>query len=151
MNRRHTPELLRWTLRFVQDREQAQSDLSSFAKSPLAGATQGPGHGATLQVLTNRAILITLIVIEGRWFLLIIATYGNAVSQPLLIKGISPSTNNITNVAINAVLVICFALVGALAGLAVVDRVRRTTLQISGLGVVRGVDAAHHHHSRSHA
>jgi MFS transporter, PHS family, inorganic phosphate transporter len=134
-NRRHMPESPRWTLRVAQDRERAQSDLSSFsAKSPLAGAAGKARVRVRLsEVLTNRAFLITLIGTGGSWFFFNIATYGNAVSQPLLIKGISPSTNNITNVAINAVLVICFALVGALAGLAVVDRVRRTTLQISGL------------------
>ena len=35
-----------------------------------------------VEVLTNRAFLITLIGTGGSWFFFNIATYGNAVSQP---------------------------------------------------------------------
>lgn len=136
-NRRHMPESPRWTLRVAQDRERAESDLSAFsARFQLAAATGKARLRVRLsEMLTNRIFLITLIGTGGSWFFFNIATYGNAVSQPLLIKSISPHTDNVTNVAINAILVICFGLVGALAGLAVVDRMRRTTLQLSGLAL----------------
>ncbi|BBX39577.1 MFS transporter [Mycobacterium simiae] len=139
-NRRHMPESPRWTLRVARDRERAESDLSAFsATTPLAAATGKARVKVRLsEVLTNRHFLITLIGTGGSWFFFNIATYGNAVSQPLLIKSISPSTATITNVAINAVLMICFGLSGALVGLAVVDRLRRTTLQISGLALCAG-------------
>ncbi|OBJ11122.1 hypothetical protein A5625_09925 [Mycobacterium sp. 1465703.0] len=134
-NRRHMPESPRWTLRVAQDRERAESDLSAFSATSqlIAAAGKARVRVRLSEVLTNRTFLVTLIGTGGSWFFFNIATYGNAVSQPLLIKSISPSTETITNVAINAVLMICFGLSGALVGLAVVDRMRRTTLQISGL------------------
>ncbi|WP_144209760.1 hypothetical protein [Mycobacterium tilburgii] len=55
------------------------------------------------------------------------------MGQPLLIKSIFPSTDTVANVAINTVLMICFGLSGALVGLVAVDRLHRTTLQLSGL------------------
>jgi MFS transporter, PHS family, inorganic phosphate transporter len=130
-NRRHMPESPRWTLRVAGDRERAFSAKSS----PAAAGGKARVRVPLSHVLTNRTFLVTLIGTGGSWFFYNVASYGTAVSQPLLIKSISPSTNNISNVAINAVLVICFGLVGALAGLAVVDRMRRTTLQIAGLAM----------------
>ncbi|GLE50657.1 MFS transporter [Mycobacterium montefiorense] len=134
-NRRHMPESPRWTLRVAQDRERAERDLSAFSATsqPVAATGKARIRVRLSEMLTNRTFVITLIGTGGSWFFFNIATYGNAVSQPLLIKSISPSTETITNVAINAVLMICFGLGGALAGLAVVDRMRRTTLQICGL------------------
>ena len=136
-NRRHMPESPRWTLLVAGDRERAESDLSAFSAKSARAVAAGKAQVRVrlTEVLTNRTFLITLIGTGGSWFFYNIASYGNAVSQPLLIKSISPSTDTITNVAINAVLVICFGLVGALAGLAAVDRMRRTTLQISGLAM----------------
>lgn len=41
----------------------------------------------------------------------------------------------LSNIALNAVLVICFSLTGAIAGLLVLDRMPRRTLQITGFGL----------------
>jgi predicted MFS family arabinose efflux permease len=61
--------------------------------------------------------------------------YGNSVSQPLLIKSIEPSGSMLSNIALNAELVVGFSLVGATAGLFVLDRIPRRVLQTIGFGL----------------
>ncbi len=57
------------------------------------------------------------------------------MSQPLLINSIAPQTSIVTNIAINASLVVCFSLVAALVGLILLDRVGRKPLQMFGFGL----------------
>jgi predicted MFS family arabinose efflux permease len=71
----------------------------------------------------------------GSWFFFNVAVYGSYVSQPLLIKHITPHGSVLSNIALNAVLVICFGVGGAIAGLLVLDRVPRRTLQALGFGI----------------
>jgi MFS family permease len=134
-NRRHMPESPRWTLRVAGDREQAANDLSAFSERSDIGAVPRRTRVklSLRDMLRNKIFLITLVGTGVSWFFYDVASYGNSVSQPLLIKSISPATDNVTNVAINALLVVCFGVTGALVGLAVIDRMRRTTLQILGL------------------
>jgi predicted MFS family arabinose efflux permease len=80
-------------------------------------------------------VLITLLGTAGSWFFFNVAVYGNSVSQPLLIKTISPHGTVLSNIALNAVLVVCFSLVGAIAGLFVLDRWPRRRLQIVGFAL----------------
>jgi MFS transporter, PHS family, inorganic phosphate transporter len=135
-NRRHMPESPRWTLRVAGDRARAADDLSTFTGSGIGAVSPGAGKRLPFSALVrNRAFLVTLVGTGMSWLFYDIASYGNSVSQPLLIKSISPATDNVTNVAINALLVVCFGVTGALVGLAVIDRMRRTSLQNLGLGL----------------
>ncbi|HZZ47373.1 MAG TPA: MFS transporter [Pseudonocardia sp.] len=147
-NRRHMPESPRWTLD-RGDPRQAAEDLRTFSgreiaetaaetapgtsaeTPPLAGAT-GRGRPG---ILGDRTFLITLIGTAGSWFFFNVAVYGNSVSQPLLIASIAPNTSNLTNIAVNTVLVVCFSLTAAIIGLAVLDRMPRKHLQILGFGL----------------
>ncbi|WP_025737307.1 MFS transporter [Mycobacterium genavense] len=57
------------------------------------------------------------------------------MSQPLLINSIAPHTSIVTNMAINAALVVCFSLVAALVGVSLLDRIGRKPLQMLGFGL----------------
>lgn len=136
-NRRHMPESPRWTLAVTGDGQRAASDLAVFSGQsvealPAVIRPAGPKVG---QLLSSRTFLITLLGTAGSWFFFNVAVYGNSVSQPLLIASIAPRTSTLTNIAINAVLVVCFSLVAALIGLALLDRMPRRHLQILGFGL----------------
>ena len=136
-NRRHMPESPRWTLD-RGDAAQAARDLSAFTgravteTAPEPASLPSPDRGRSR---FGRAFLITLLGTAGSWFFFNVAVYGNSVSQPLLIASIAPNTSNLANIAVNAVLVVCFSLVAALVGLALLDRMPRKHLQILGFGL----------------
>jgi MFS transporter, PHS family, inorganic phosphate transporter len=136
-NRRHMPESPRWTLVVAGDAEQAASDLSAFSGSTVRAATADRETAAVTlrKSLHSRAFRLTLLGTAGSWFFFNVAVYGNSVSQPLLIKSIAPHTSIVMNMAINAALVVCFSLVAALTGLALLDRIGRKPLQMLGFGL----------------
>ncbi|OBJ14618.1 hypothetical protein A9W93_26150 [Mycobacterium colombiense] len=133
--RRHMPESPRWTAE-RGDEQQALKDFAAFAQSratftsPTVAATRAAKIG-----LSNRKVLTILLGTAGSWFFFNVAVYGSYVSQPLLIKHIAPHGSVVSNVALNAVLVICFGLGGAIAGLLVLDRMPRRVLQALGFGI----------------
>lgn len=135
--RRHMPESPRWTAE-RGDEQQALKDFAAFAHS--GGTFTSPAVGATAAAkvragLSNRKVLTVLLGTAGSWFFFNVAVYGSYVSQPLLIKHIAPHGSVVSNIALNAALVICFGLGGAIAGLLVLDRVPRRTLQAFGFGI----------------
>ena len=136
-NRRHMPESPRWTMAVTGDAERAARDLTVFSGSSVAAADRDGQRVAVrlTDALRSRTFLVTLLGTAGSWFFFNVAVYGNSVSQPLLIKSIAPNTGNLTNIAINAALVICFSLVAALVGLFLLDRIRRKTQQILGFAL----------------
>ncbi|WP_459968826.1 MFS transporter [Mycobacterium sp. MUNTM1] len=133
--RRHMPESPRWTAE-RGDEQQALKDFAAFAQSratfasPTVAATPAAKIG-----LSNRKVLTVLLGTAGSWFFFNVAVYGSYVSQPLLIKHIAPHGSVVSNIALNAVLVICFGLGGAIAGLLVLDRMPRRVLQALGFGI----------------
>ncbi|WP_374025009.1 MFS transporter [Mycobacterium sp. HNNTM2301] len=136
--RRHMPESPRWTAEHGDERR-ARLDFEKFAGAGNETFSAAPvsrvSVGGLRLALTNRKVLITLVGTAGSWFFFNVAVYGNSVSQPLLIKTISPHGSTLSNIALNAVLVVCFSLVGAIAGLFVLDRWPRRRLQIVGFGL----------------
>lgn len=136
--RRHMPESPRWTAE-RGDEQRAAKDFEKFTHAS-AGAFAAPTGSdkpnvRLRSVLVNRKLLTILLGTAGSWFFFNVAVYGNNVSQPLLIKSIAPHGSMLSNIALNAVLVICFSLTGAIAGLLVLDRMPRRTLQITGFGL----------------
>ncbi len=136
--RRHMPESPRWTAEQGYE-QRARQDLDAFAQSRASGFSapaELPGARVGLRsVVYNRRILLTVLGTAGSWFFFNIAVYGNSVSQPLLIKTITPHGSVLSNTALNAVLVVCFSLVGAVAGLVILDRIPRCRLQMVGFGL----------------
>jgi MFS transporter, PHS family, inorganic phosphate transporter len=136
-NRRHMPESPRWTLAVAGDADKAAQDLSVFSgrSVQVADADQAPASVTLRKALRSRAFRLTMLGTAGSWFFFNIAVYGNSVSQPLLINSIAPHTSIVTNMAINAALVVCFSLVAALVGLTLLDRIGRKPLQILGFSL----------------
>jgi MFS family permease len=133
--RRHMPESPRWTAE-RGDEQQALKDFAAFAQSraTFTSPAVGPTRAAKIG-LSNRKLLTIVLGTAGSWFFFNVAVYGSYVSQPLLIKHIAPHGSVLSNIALNAVLVICFGVGGAIAGLLVLDRVPRRTLQALGFGI----------------
>ncbi|ORA19847.1 MFS transporter [Mycobacterium arosiense] len=135
--RRHMPESPRWTAE-RGDEQQALKDFATFAHSRATFTSPAvvPTPAAKIPAgLSHRKVLTMLVGTAGSWFFFNVAVYGTYVSQPLLIKHITPHGNVVSNIALNAVLVICFGLGGAIAGLLVLDRIPRRRLQALGFGI----------------
>lgn len=136
--RRHMPESPRWTAERGHE-EQARKDFEAFSQTGAGAFTALAIHGKPSarirSALFNRKVLLVLLGTAGSWFFFNVAVYGSYVSQPLLIKHIAPHGSAVSNIALNAVLVICFGLGGAILGLLVLDRMRRRVLQALGFGI----------------
>jgi MFS family permease len=136
--RRHMPESPRWTAE-RGDEQQAMKDFEKFSRAGTqtfsAPETTSAQSGQTRLALSNRKVLITLLGTAGTWFFFNVAIYGSYVSQPLLIKSIAPHGSILSNIAVNAVLVVTFSLSGAIAGLLVLDRIPRRKLQTAGFAL----------------
>ncbi|OPX08126.1 MFS transporter [Mycobacterium sp. AT1] len=136
--RRHMPESPRWTAA-NGDEERARQDFEAFTRA--GNTTFAAASGAHRQsgriraAVGNRRVLLTLVGTAGSWFFFNVAVYGNSVSQPLLLKSIVPHGSTVSNIAINAVLVVLFSLGGAVVGLVVLDRLPRRVLQNVGFGL----------------
>lgn len=135
--RRHLPESPRWTAERGEE-QQALKDFAAFAQSRATFTAPTVRAKPVVKVraaLSNRRVLSVLLGTAGSWFFFNVAVYGSYVSQPLLIKHITPHGSVVSNIALNAVLVTCFGLGGAVAGLLVLDRMPRRALQALGFGV----------------
>jgi MFS family permease len=136
--RRHMPESPRWTAERGDER-QAQKDFDAFAKAGTrtfsAPETTSDAAAPSRSVLANRRLWIVFLGTAGSWFFFNVAVYGNYVSQPLLIKSIAPHASFVSNIAVNAALVVSFSLIGAFAGLAVLDRMPRRVQQSVGFAL----------------
>ncbi|WP_042431347.1 MFS transporter [Streptacidiphilus anmyonensis] len=151
--RRHMPESPRWTAH-SGDPARAARDLAAFAqltvtpeptRQPLQPSDHQPdrpsaperahvGRAAAAE-LSKRRLLSTLAGTAGSWFFYNVAVYGINVSQPLLLKNIVPHATMVTNLALNAVLVVCFSLSGGILGVVALDRLPRRTQQAAGFGL----------------
>ncbi len=136
--RRHMPESPRWTAEHG-DEQQAQEDFDAFSRAGTQTFTAPETSNETApqarSVLKNRRLWLVFAGTAGSWFFFNVAVYGNYVSQPLLIKSISPHGSVVSNIAVNAILVVTFSLIGAVAGLLVLDRIPRRMLQTVGFGL----------------
>ncbi|MFF4483883.1 MFS transporter [Streptomyces melanosporofaciens] len=142
--RRHMPESPRWTAN-RGDAAAAMDDLAKFAGPALNAAKPSTTAPRTpLRSGMKRSTLITLVGTAGAWFFFNVTVYGNNVSQPLLIKNIEPDASTLANIALNAVLVVCFSVPGAIVGLGVLDQLPRRAQQVIGFALCAAAMAASH-------
>ena len=107
-----------------------------YAAGPARGSRQrGMATGAR-ELLTSRALLLTLVGTAGCWFLLDYAYYGNTISTPQIISLISPRASQTATIAIQLVIFAVAAVPGYLLAIARMDRIGHRQLQLAGFIVM---------------
>ena len=96
---------------------------------------RGMATGAQ-ELLTSRALLLTLVGTAGCWFLLDYAYYGNTISTPQIISLISPHASQTATIAIQLAIFAVAAVPGYLLAIARMDRIGHRRLQLAGFVVM---------------
>jgi MFS transporter, PHS family, inorganic phosphate transporter len=136
-NRRRMPESPRFTDAVAGDSARAASELNAFA----AGAVTAEAAAATRRRLTlrefftSRRLMVTLLGTAGAWFVFDVASYGNSISQPAIVKSIAPHASLAGVTAINLMLAVLFSLTGVICCIWMMDRLGRKLQQTIGLAV----------------
>src|SRR5262249_34095040 len=104
------------------------------------------------ELLTSRALLLTLAGTAGCWFLLDYAYYGNTISTLQIISLIAPHASQTTMIAVQLAIFAVAAVPGYLLAIAQMDRIGHRRLQLTGfivmaacfavIGLVPGVTTA---------
>jgi MFS transporter, PHS family, inorganic phosphate transporter len=92
---------------------------------------QGVAEGY-LKLLRNRRMLIWLIGTAGAWALLDFCYYGNSISQPEILKLLSPHASLLHNVLVQLAVVCVFAVPGYIVAVALMDKTGRKSIQMFG-------------------
>ena len=107
-----------------------------YAAGQAHGSRQrGMATGAR-ELLTSRALLLTLVGTAGCWFLLDYAYYGNTISTPQIISLISPHASQTATIAIQLAIFAVAAVPGYLLAIARMDRIGHRRLQLAGFVVM---------------
>jgi MFS transporter, PHS family, inorganic phosphate transporter len=105
------------------------------ADHPRGSRQRGTAPGAR-ELLTSRALLLTLAGTAGCWFLLDYAYYGNTISTPQIINLISPHASQTATIAIQLAIFAVAAVPGYLLAIARMDRIGHRRLQLAGFIVM---------------
>jgi PHS family inorganic phosphate transporter-like MFS transporter len=89
-----------------------------------------------LKLIQNRRLLIWLIGTTGGWLLLDFCYYGNTISQPEILKLLSPNATLLDNTLIQLGIFAVFAIPGYIVAILLLDRTGRRSIQILGFGMM---------------
>ncbi len=89
-----------------------------------------------LKLVRNRRLLIWLIGTAGAWALLDFCYYGNTISQPEILKLLSPNASLLDNTLIQLGIFAVFAIPGYIVAILLLDKTGRRTIQVLGFGVM---------------
>jgi PHS family inorganic phosphate transporter-like MFS transporter len=107
-----------------------------YAAGPPRRARRGPTAPGARELMTSRALLLTLTGTVGCWFLLDYAYYGNTISTPQIIALITPRASQITTIAIQLAVFAVAAVPGYILAIARMDRIGHRRLQLTGFIVM---------------
>jgi MFS transporter, PHS family, inorganic phosphate transporter len=93
--------------------------------------SQGVADGY-LKLLRNRRLLIWLLGTAGGWALLDFCYYGNTISQPEVLKLISPHASLLHNTLLQLAIVAIFAVPGYILAVLLLDKTGRRSIQLLG-------------------
>ncbi len=144
--RRHMPESPRFQAKVKGEAEQASLAVKAFSGGVLNSTTTANNSTdiqssydspvsqklSLFQFLSNPKYLLTLLGTAGSWFVFDYAYYGNAISTPLILKGVAPSANALTSVAISLLIFVVAAVPGYILAFTYMDRIGHKKLQIIG-------------------
>lgn len=143
--RRHMPESPRFQAKVQGETEQASLAVRAFSGGIVSSnrttannedkesSYNQQGQKLSLkQFLSNPRYLLTLLGTAGSWFVFDYAYYGNAISTPLILKGVAPSANALTSVAISLLIFVVAAVPGYILAFTYMDRIGHKKLQIIG-------------------
>jgi MFS family permease len=89
-----------------------------------------------IKLFTNRRLLIWLIGTAGGWALLDFCYYGNTISQPEILKLLSPNATLLDNTLIQLGIFVVFAIPGYILAILLLDKTGRRSIQILGFAVM---------------
>jgi MFS family permease len=107
-----------------------------YAARPAGGSGQRGTAPGVRELLTSRALMLTLAGTAGCWFLLDYAYYGNTISTPQIISLISPHASQTATIAIQLAIFAVAAVPGYLLAIARMDRIGHRRLQLTGFIVM---------------
>jgi MFS transporter, PHS family, inorganic phosphate transporter len=84
------------------------------------------------KLFRNRRMLIWLIGTAGTWALLDFCYYGNSISQPEILKLLSPHASLLHNVLVQLAIVCVFAVPGYIVAVMFMDKTGRKSIQMFG-------------------
>ena len=85
-----------------------------------------------LKLLRNRRMLVWLIGTAGAWVLLDFCYYGNSISQPEILKLLSPHASLLHNTLVQLAIVCVFAVPGYIVAVMFMDKTGRKSIQMFG-------------------
>jgi MFS family permease len=122
------------------------------AQAAITAATSGKSTGNTaveskarhsqsvasgyLKLFQNRRLLIWLIGTAGAWALLDFCYYGNTISQPEILKLLSPNATLLDNTLIQLGIFAVFAIPGYIVAILLLDKTGRRSIQVLGFGMM---------------
>ena len=124
------------------DEAQAAISAATTGKSTVSTAVESKARHSQsvasgyLKLIQNRRLLIWLIGTAGAWALLDFCYYGNTISQPEILKLLSPNATLLDNTLIQLGIFAVFAIPGYIVAILLLDRTGRRSIQILGFGMM---------------
>jgi MFS transporter, PHS family, inorganic phosphate transporter len=131
------------TPRFAMAGGASEEAAAAIADATGKGAAKAPAGESTarhqqsaldgyLKLFRNRRLLVWLIGTAVGWLLLDFCYYGNSISQPEILKLISPRASPLHNILIQLAIVVVFAVPGYIVAVALLDKTGRRSIQLLG-------------------
>lgn len=137
-SRRRMPESPRYVSRVRGDTEKAAADLAAYSEGGITATVDGSSPGGTMTVvrfLRSRGYLLMLLGTAGGWFFADISSYGNSLSAPLIIKGLTASAQLVTVPSITFMIAVLAGLPGLILTIYLIDRIGHRTIQLLSLSL----------------
>lgn len=137
--RRRMPESPRYLAEVEGNSEGAVQQLAEIAGASAAWSTpsqERPSRPKVRELWTNPKMIRLVVGTAGSWFLFDYAYYGNSISLPMVLKGISPHATSIATMAWSLIIFALFAAPGYVASFLRIDQMGHRRLQVLGFSVM---------------
>jgi MFS transporter, PHS family, inorganic phosphate transporter len=124
------------------DEAQAAITAATGGKPAVSTAVESKARNSQsiasgyLKLFQNRRLLTWLIGTAGAWALLDFCYYGNTISQPEILKLLSPNATLLDNTLIQLGIFAVFAIPGYIVAILLLDKTGRRSIQILGFAMM---------------